>query len=134
MPRRPNISESKCGERHPAKPWPPVPSQDHACQVVVVEVAVGEAHRLATVSTYDRERGGVVIWWQQAYLAADELGVCSRPAALAQKRELRLHLRHGVRRIDAHVIGVPRVVARRASQVASREHPVRTLAADSVPA
>ncbi len=117
------------GERHPAQAPPPVPAEDEGVEVVVVDVAVGEAHRLAAVRAHDRQGLGVVVGVEQADLAADELGVRPRSADVAQQTHLCGHPGEGVRPVDAHLVGVARVVAGRAGEVAAREDPVCPFAA-----
>ena len=98
-------------------------------EVVVVEVPVGHAHRLAAVVEHRLQRGRVVVGREQRHLAADQLRVLARPAELAQQRHLRVDLGHRVAPVDAHAVGLARVVTRGAGEVAAREHAVRALAA-----
>jgi len=121
------------GERHPAQPGPPARAEHQLFQVVIVDVAVGEAHRLPPVRAHDRQRGGVIIGVEQGHLAADQLGVRPRPPLIAQQAHLRPYLGEGVRAVDPHLVGVTVVVAGGAGQVALGEHPVGALAADRVP-
>jgi len=122
------------GERHPAQAPPPVPAEDEGVEVVVVDVAVGEAHRLAGMRAHDRQGLGVVVGVEQADLAADELGVRPWSADVAQQTHLCGHPGEGVRPVDAHLVGVARVVAGRAGEVAARKDPVCPFAAHPVAA
>jgi len=117
------------GERHPVQAAPPVRAEYQAVEVVVVEVAVGHAHRLAAVRPHDQQRRCVVVGRQQCHLSADQLGVRARTTQCPQHRHRRLHLLLGVRAVHPHPVGVARVVTRGAGQVAWREHAVGALAA-----
>jgi hypothetical protein len=103
--------------------------EDEGLEVGVVEVAVGHRHRLAPVALHDQQRPRVVVGRQQRDLAADELGVLARPAALAQERHLAVDLGGGVVAVGADPLRLLAVVARGAREVAAREDAVRALAA-----
>ncbi len=98
-------------------------------EVVVVEVPVGHRHRLASMAAHGVERGGVVVRGEQRHLAADELRVLAHPAPRPQERHLAVDLRDRVPPVDRDAVGVARVVARSAGEVAAREDAVRALAA-----
>ena len=98
-------------------------------EVVVVEVAVGHRHRLAAVADHRPQRARVVLGTEQRDLPADELRVLAGPAQAAQQGHLRVDLADRVVAVDAHAVGLLRVVAGRAGEVALREHAVRSLAA-----
>ena len=117
------------GKAEALEPRLAVRAERQPLEVLVVEVPVRHRHRLAPVPAHDRQRRGVVLGRKQRDLAADELGVLPRPAPLAQERHLGVDLADRVRAVDAHAVGVARVVAGRAGQVATREDAVRALAA-----
>jgi hypothetical protein len=121
-------------EAHPGQPQPAVVPGDEGAQVRGVEVAVGHRHRRAAVPAHRQQRLGVVVGGQQADLAADQLGVRVGAAAFAQVGHLRVDLADGVPAVDADLVGVGRVVAGGAGQVAPREDAVGALAAHRVPA
>jgi len=121
-------------ERDPAQPWPAVRAQDEGVEVVVVDVTVGEAHRLATVRPHDRQGLGVVVGVEQAHLATDQLRVRAWSSPTTQQTHLRGDTCEGVPTVDADLVRVARVVAGRAGEVAAREDPVRPLATHPVPA
>ncbi len=106
---------------------------DEPRQVVVVEVAVGHRHRLAAMAFHCQQRPRVVLGVEQRHLAADELRVLARAAPGAQVGHLPVDLALGVRAVDANPVGLLGVVARRAGQVAAREHAVRALAPGGAP-
>jgi hypothetical protein len=80
--------------------------QDNAAQVVLIEVTVGEAHRLAPVPTHDLECRGVVVSIQKARLAADQLRMSPRSTDLSEIPHLLFHLTQGVGTIDPNFVGV----------------------------
>ena len=67
---------------------------------------------------------------KQAHLAADELRVSARPTDFAEVVHLLLDVGGGVFPVDAHLVGVGRVVTGRAGQVALGEDAVGPFAAD----
>ena len=73
------------------------------------------------------QRRGVVVGRQQGDFAADELGVSPRARAAVEAAPSERRPPGGYGRRPPPPVGVPRVVAGRASQVALREHPVSTL-------
>ena len=98
-------------------------------EVVVIEVAVGEAHWLPSVRPHDLERLRVIFGLEQAHLATDELGVGGAHQLLRRVLHLAFDLGEGVRAVDTHLVGVARVVAGLAGKVTLWEHTVGSLAA-----
>ena len=85
-PRRPNIRHVEvAGEGEPVEPAPAVRAEHELLEVVVVDVAVGHAHRLAPVLAHDPQGLGVVVGRQQGDLAADQLRV--RPGAAPPREQ-----------------------------------------------
>lgn len=103
-------------------------------EVLVVEVAVRHRHRLAARVDHRLQGGGVVVGREQAHLAADELGGLPGPAFLPQQPHLRPDGAHGVPAVDRDPVGVARVVAGRAGEVAAGEDRVGALASGDPPA
>ncbi len=54
--------------------------EGEALQVLVVEIAVREAHRLPPETAHHGQSLGMVLGVEQAHLPADELGMCVRAA------------------------------------------------------
>ncbi len=102
-----------------------------AAQIGLVEVAMSHAHRLADVTAHDLQRAGVIVGVQQRHLAADQLRMLTRPTDPAQRRHLRLHLRHGVVAVGAHALRLLGVIARGTREVAPRKHAVGSLTPDT---
>jgi len=115
-------------ESQELEPPPPVRADRQPLQVVIVEVTVGHAHRLASVAPHRLKRGRVALGPQQRHLAADQLGVLAGATHGPQIGHLRVYLGLSVSRVDPDRIGLTGVVARGAGQVAAREHAVRALA------
>ena len=119
-----------CRERQFREPRPPVEAERELSQVVVVEVSVSHAHRFASLSSHLQQGRGVVVDREERHLTADELCVGPGTSPLAQVRHLLGDLTQRVRTVDADLVRVAGVVARRARQVALREHAVGSLATD----
>ena len=85
------------------------------------------------MAAHEQKRLRVVVGVEQCDLAADQLGVLARPALLAQVGHLPVDLDQRVRAVDPHPVGLARVVARGAGEVAAREHAVRPLAPGGPP-
>jgi hypothetical protein len=117
-------SEGKGGEA-----GPPVGADGDRLEVLVVEVAVGEAHGNPPGGVHRSERGGVVVGGEQGDLTADELRVLAQSPLPEQVGHLPGDLGDGVGAVDGDLVGVGRVVAGLAGEVALGEHAVRTLAA-----
>jgi hypothetical protein len=122
------------GERQPREARPALRVEGEITEVVPVEVTVRHRHRLTPVRTHREQRSRMVLRVQQADLSPDELRVRSGTASLLEQPHLRLDLTQGVNAVDAHLVGILGVVARRAGQVAPREDPVGAFAADRVAA
>ena len=116
------------GERQRLESWRAVGPQRETQEVLVVEIAVGHAHRHSAVVAHDVECVGVVLRREQRHLAPDELCVVPAPTLFAQKRHLPFHLRDGMRPIDRHPIRVSRVITGLAGEVARGKHAVSALA------
>ncbi len=99
-------------------------------EVVVVEVAVGHAHRLAAASLHGLQRPGVVTWAEQADLTAYELRVLPGAANCAHESHLAGHLGHRVPAVGTYPLSLLGVIAGCAGEVATWEHPMRPLTAD----
>jgi len=108
IPRRPYIIESKCPakERWAKRRLAGGRVERQRLEVVVVEVAVGQRHRLAAVVDHRPQRGRVIVGLEQGDLPADQLGVLAGAALGAQVGHLTLHLVHRVRAVGAHTVGL----------------------------
>jgi hypothetical protein len=76
----------------------------------------------------------MVLGIEKRYLSADELSVCSGSSVLFEEPHLSGDLLDGVFSVDANLVGLGRVVARSACEVASREDAVGTFASNAVSA
>lgn len=115
-------------ERHRREPGSAVGIEHDRFEVVVVEVAVGEAHRDTTVPAHGGQGLRVCVGRQQRDLTADQLCVLARSPVSAQVGHLPIDLCDRVRPVHGHPVGLAAVVARRAPEVAGGEHPVGPLA------
>ena len=121
-------------ERNASQPPATVRPEYQPFQVLLVDIAMSEAHRLPTGGPHRQQRGGMVIGVEQRNLAADELRMSSWAAQPPEQPHLSRHMFAGMATVDADPVGISGVIAGSARQIATREDAVRPLAANSVPA
>ena len=129
---RPNIIESKCPakERWVKRGAPVARVEREPLEVVVVEVPVGHAHRLAAV--VDASPAARPQWSSGASSVTSppiSCAFCPGPRSSRSSAICASISATRVAAVDAHAVGLARVVAGRAGEVAAREHAVRALAA-----
>jgi hypothetical protein len=91
-------------ESQQVEPPPAVGPHREPLEVLVVEIAVSHAHRLAAVAHHRLERGGVSVGSEQRNLAADQLRVLTGAPRPPQVPHLRVDHLERVGSVDPHAV------------------------------
>lgn len=118
---------------HVAEPRRAVGVEHDPAQVLVVEVAMAEAHRDPARLPHRPQRRGVILRIEQRHLTTDELRVRRRATLVPQECHLAGSLSPGVWTVDGDLVGIGRVVAGRAPKITLGEHPMSALTTDRQP-
>ena len=89
-----------------------------------------KAHRLAPIPAHDKQRFGVVVGVEQTDLSTDQLRMSVRGTGRMEVRHLLVDVRHRVGAVNAHLVGVPRVITGLAREVALGKDTMGALATD----
>ena len=81
---------------------------------------------------HDVQRLGMIAGRQEAHFTADQLGMSTWAALTAQQIHLGPHLRNRMAATDCDLVRITRVIARRAREIAAREHSMRSFTSHRV--